>query len=150
MFNELAVAAGVIGVAFFIYKWFELIILKKERMNIIQRLEGESLFEYANRIPIGLGRGNASGADAVCAEKIHPVQPQAKALRWGMLLVGIGLGAVTSIFFAYDIDWQSISETYRAHSLLEFFVGAWVVLCGGLGLVLAFVVERALYKKKEE
>ena len=150
MFSELAVAAGVIGVAFFIYKWFELIILKKERMNIIQRLEGESLIEYAKRIPIGLGRGNTVGADAVCAEKIHPVQPQAKALRWGMLLVGLGLGAVTSIFFAYNIDWQSISQTYRAHSLLEFFVGSWVVLCGGLGLVLAFVVERALYKKKEE
>ena len=150
MFKDFAVAASIIGVAFFIYKWFELIILKKERMNIIQRLEGESLMEYAKRIPIGLGRGNTVGADAVCAEKIHPVQPQAKALRWGMLLVGIGLGAVTSIFFAYDIDWQSISDTYRAHSLLEFFVGSWIVLCGGLGLVLAFVIERALYKNKEE
>lgn len=150
MFQDFAVAAAFIGVAFFIYKWFELIILKKERMNIIQRLEGESLMEYTKRIPIGLGRGNVQGADVVCEEKVQSLQPQAKALRWGMLLVGIGLGAVTSIFFAYDIDWQSISGTYRAHSLLEFFVGSWIVLCGGLGLVLAFVIERALYKNKEE
>ena len=149
MFSELAVAAGVIGVAFFIYKWFELIILKKERMNIIQRLEGESLMEYAKRIPIGLGRGNTVGADAVCADKIHPVQPQAKALRWGMLMLGIGLGAFMGVLFAYDIDISSFENIYSPRYMCELIVGAWIILGGGLGLVLAFIIERIMYKKEE-
>lgn len=149
MFSELAVAAGVIGVAFFIYKWFELIILKKERMNIIQRLEGESLMEYTKRIPIGLGRGNTVGADAVCAEKIHPVQPQAKALRWGMLMLGIGLGAFMGVLSAYNIDISRFESIYSPRYMCELIVGAWIILGGGLGLVLAFIIERIMYKKEE-
>ena len=149
MFSELAVAAGVIGVAFFIYKWFELIILKKERMNIIQRLEGESLMEYAKRIPIGLGRGNTVGADAVCAEKIHPVQPQTKGLRWGMLMLGIGLGAFMGVLFVYDIDIRHFENIYSTRYMCELAIGAWIILGGGLGLVLAFIIERIMYKKEE-
>ena len=149
MFNELAVAAGFIGVAFFVYKWFELLILKKERMNIIQRLEGESLIEYAKRIPIGLGRGNTSGADAVYAEKIHPVQPQAKALRWGMLMLGIGLGAFMGVFFNCNINFRDFEGIYNVHYLFELIIGAWIIIGGGLGLVLAFIIERIMYKKEE-
>ncbi len=149
MFEDFAVAAGFIGVAFFIYKWFELIILKKERMNIIQRLEGESLMEYAKRIPIGLGRGNTVGADAVCAEKIHPVQPQAKGLRWGMLMLGIGLGAFMGVLFVYDIDIRSFENIYSPRYMCELIVGAWIILGGGVGLVLAFIIERIMYKKEE-
>ena len=149
MFKDFAVAAAFIGVAFFIYKWFELIILKKERMNIIQRLEGESLMEYAKRIPIGLGRGNTVGADAVCAEKIHPIQPQAKGLRWGMLMLGIGLGAFMGVLFAYDMDIRSFESIYSPRYMCELVVGAWIILGGGLGLVLAFIIERIMYKKEE-
>ncbi len=149
MFSDFAVLAGFIGVAFFIYKWFELIILKKERMNIIQRLEGESLMEYAKRIPIGLGRGNTVGADAVCAEKIHPVQPQAKGLRWGMLMLGIGMGAFMGVLFAYDMDIRSFESIYSPRYMCELVVGAWIILGGGLGLVLAFIIERIMYKKEE-
>lgn len=149
MFSDFAVLAGFIGVAFFIYKWFELIILKKERMNIIQRLEGESLMEYAKRIPIGLGRGNTVGADAVCAEKIHPVQPQAKGLRWGMLMLGIGMGAFMGVLFAYDMDISSFESIYSPRYMCELVVGAWIILGGGLGLVLAFIIERIMYKKEE-
>lgn len=148
MFKDFAVAAAFIGVAFFIYKWFELIILKKERMNIIQRLEGESLMEYAKRIPIGLGRGNTVGTDAVCAEKIHPVQPQAKGLRWGMLMLGIGLGVFMGILFAYNIDIRHF-EIYSTRYMCELAIGAWIIIGGGLGLVLAFIIERIMYKKEE-
>ena len=41
--EEFFVAFGCVFVAFLIYKWFELIILKKERLNIVSRLEGEHL-----------------------------------------------------------------------------------------------------------
>ena len=149
MFSDFAVLAGFIGVAFFIYKWFELIILKKERMNIIQRLEGESLMEYVKRIPIGLGRGNTVGADAVCAEKIHPVQPQAKGLRWGMLMLGIGLGAFMGVLFVYDIDIRHFENIYNTRYMCELAIGAWIILGGGSGLVLAFIIERIMYKKEE-
>ena len=118
-------------------------------MNIIQRLEGESLMEYAKRIPIGLGRGNTVGADAVCAEKIHPVQPQAKGLRWGMLMLGIGLGAFMGVLFAYDMDIRSFESIYSPRYMCELVVGAWIILGGGLGLVLAFIIERIMYKKEE-
>ena len=149
MFKDFAVAAAIIGVAFFIYKWFELIILKKERMNIIQRLEGESLMEYAKRIPIGLGRGNTVGTDAVCAEKIHPVQPQAKGLRWGMLMLGIGLGVFLGILFAYNIDIRHFEYIYSTRYMCELAIGACIILGGGFGLVLAFIIERIMYKKEE-
>ena len=46
MLESFAIAASFIGVAFFIYKWFEVLILKKERLEIISRLDGEGLVEY--------------------------------------------------------------------------------------------------------
>ena len=41
MLESFAVAAAFVGVAFFIYKWFEVLILKKERLELISRLDGE-------------------------------------------------------------------------------------------------------------
>ena len=147
MFADFAVAAGFISVTFFIYKWFELLILKKERLNIVQRLEGESLLEYARRIPIGLNKGEA---DVVASEqRVRPQHPQAKTLRWGMLLLGIGLGAVSSIFVVQDFDFASVESVYSGRYFLEFIIFAWCMCCGGLGLVIAFIVEHLLYKKEE-
>ena len=85
MFDDFFVFACFIGIAFFFYKWFELLILKKERMEALSRLEGDNLLEYTKRMPIGLG-----GGSSVAQQK--PSHPAAWPLRWGLLLLGIGLG----------------------------------------------------------
>ena len=55
MFDELFMAVIFVGIAFFIYKWIELVVMKKERIEIASRLDGDNLMEYAKRMPLGLG-----------------------------------------------------------------------------------------------
>ena len=134
MFDDFFVFACFIGIAFFIYKWFELLILKKERMEALSRLEGDNLLEYTKRMPIGLG-----GGASVAQQK--PSHPAAWPLRWGLLLLGIGLG----FFFG----WVAVINQELNFNDKELVCGALVLVGGGLGLIIAFIVEHILYQKDE-
>ena len=68
------------------------------------------------------------------------------ALKIGCLMAGLGLGLLIGFIFHtfvrvnFEGDWKMISMAY----------GASVLLCGGLGLILAFIIENKMGKKDDE
>ena len=60
-----------------IYKFFELLICRRERRELISRLEGEQLIDYLKLVPMGLrNRAGYSGGSA------EDRQPAAGAGTW--------------------------------------------------------------------
>lgn len=117
-----------------IYGLFELFVRKKERLTIIEKIGDKldaSAFEGKLGLPGYLPRFTFS------------------ALKVGCLLAGIGLGILVAfmitIVFAmgglYDDDW------FR-NDLSETVYGASVMLFGGIGLIVAFLLEMKLSNKK--
>ena len=142
--EEFFVAFGCVFVAFLIYKWFELIVLKKERLNIVSRLEGEHLLEYAKRLPIGVKSGGVSQEEG----GTHIVHPIGKVLRWGLLAIGIGAGFLTAFEFVDGTDYaQPIA--YHQENMRDLICAGWILMCGGVSLVLSFIIEYFLFKREE-
>ena len=139
MIGDLIVGVIVVAIAFFTYKWFELIILKKERLNIVSRLEGENLLEYAKRLPIGIKSGGVKQEESIAKSTQTP--PHGKVLRWGLFMLCLGLGFIVA---TYSIEgYESYSPGY------QLIASGWVILCGGLGLIISFIIEHLLFKKEK-
>ena len=141
MFDELFMAVIFVGIAFFVYKWIELVVMKKERIDIASRLEGDNLFEYAKRMPLGLGT-MAKPAEQEGARK--PLHPVGKVLRWGMFVVGLGVGFLSGGYIQ-----GLMVNTNFGYAPAELSMTGSVLLCSGLGLVFSFVVEYFLYKSNK-
>lgn len=140
MFDFLTAFGVILGIAFFVYKWIELVVMKKERIEIASRLEGDNLMEYAKRMPLGLG-ATAKPAEQEGARKaLHPV---GKILRWGMFVVGLGVGCLAGGFIQ---GWVNNNFGYAP---AQMSMAGSVLLCAGLGLVISFVVEYFLYKSNK-
>lgn len=142
--EEFFVAFGCVFVAFLIYKWFELIVLKKERLNIVSRLEGEHLLEYAKRLPIGVKSGGVSQEEG----STHIVHPIGKVLRWGLLAIGIGAGFLTAFEFVDGTDYAQ-PVVYHQENMRDLICAGWILMCGGVSLVLSFIIEYFLFKREE-
>ena len=117
---------GILTLGF--YKLFELFVCKKERLLMIEKL-GDKLSPDMLKDKISLPSvGNISFS----------------ALKFGCLFVGLGLGLLVALFIHYgmvdfiDKDWNVKSVVY----------GSCVLLFGGLGLLIAFLVELNINKKK--
>lgn len=134
MFEAFFVVVCLCVIAFLIYKWFELLILKRERFEALSRLDGENLLEYTKRIPIGLGA-------CASAQQHKPSHPAAWPLRCGLLLLGLGFGMF--------VAWHLVLHQDVNHGDKELIFAGCVLMGGGLGLVVAFVIEHILYKKEE-
>lgn len=142
--EEFFAAFGCVVVAFLIYKWFELIVLKKERLNIVSRLEGEHLLEYAKRLPIGVKSGGVSQEEGGA----HIVHPIGKVLRWGLLAIGIGAGFLTAFEFVDGTDYAQ-PVVYHQENMRDLICAGWILMCGGVSLVLSFIIEYFLFKREE-
>ena len=140
MFDELFMAVIFVGIAFFIYKWIELVVMKKERIEIASRLDGDNLMEYDKRMPLGLG-ATAKPAEQDGARK--PLHPVGKVLRWGMFVVGLGVGFLSGGYI------QGLVNKTFGYAPAELAMSGAVLLCAGLGLVISFVVEYLLYKSNK-
>lgn len=140
MFDELFICLMFVGIAFFIYKWVELVVMKKERIEIASRLDGENLMEYAKRMPLGLGAAAKPAEQEGARKALHPV---GKILRWGMFIVGLGVGCFAGGFIQ---GW--VNEKF-GYAPAELAMAGSVLLCSGLGLVISFVVEYFLYKSNK-
>ena len=140
MLDDLFICGMFVAIAFFVYKWLELIMLKKERLNIVSRLEGEHLLEYAKRLPIGIKSGGVK-QEGETIVKSAQTPPHGKVLRWGLYLLFLGFGFFSANYFAEA--YNSSSEEYLM------IVMGWIVLCGGLGLIISFIIERYLFKKEK-
>ena len=142
--EEFFAAVGCVFVAFLIYKWFELIVLKKERLMIVERLESSNLLEYAKRLPIGVKSGGVSQEEG----GTHIVHPIGKVLRWGLLAIGIGAGFLTAFEFVDGTEYVLGADYYR-ENISNFVIAGWILLCGGVSLVLSFIIEYFLFKREE-
>lgn len=143
MFDEFAGVLCFVGIAYFIYKWIEIVVLKKERLELLSRLDGEGLVEYLKRLPIGVGGGKPI---AVQSDYKQP-HPATWALRGGLVAVGLGVG----LFFAYLIIEQnhSFGTDWVDRNAVEFLVLVGGLVGAGVGLLISFAIEYVLCKKRE-
>lgn len=123
-----------------IYKLFELFVRKSERLRIIDKV-GEkfdaSMFENKFSFPvISSVRMGSFGA-----------------LKAGCLIMGIGLG----LLIGYLICASSMAyytsggdASWNLRELAGVVYGACTLLFGGLGLIIAFVIEIRLTKEKKK
>lgn len=131
-------------VAFFLYKFFELIICRKERRMIIERMDPASLLDYAKISGLRVGGG-------VPFVSPRPRHAAAWPLRIGAVLVGLGLGAVVGRILAANL---CLNENYYSNTDIYYsntdIVAGCVLFMGGLGLLIAFIVEYKLYDQRDD
>ncbi|MTK52209.1 MAG: hypothetical protein F8N35_01990 [Paludibacter sp.] len=121
-----------------IYKLFELFVKKKERLTIIEKLGDKldiSVMQTKLSLPVRIeGQFNFGTLKVAC------------------LLLGVGLGLLVGYFICLNtipgFNFESIgNQGYQASGVIY---GASVLLFGGLGLLVAFIVELKFLKKKKE
>lgn len=149
MLDSFAVAAAFVGVAFFIYKWFEVLILKKERLELISRLDGEGLVEYLKRLPIGLGSGSKPVNSVVQQEADYKQpHPATWALRWGLMAIGLGAGLFFALFLT-EVNHYELGDR-NGREMVDFTILIGGLLGAGLGMLISFIIEYFLCKKSKE
>ncbi len=137
MYDFISVPLVFLIVAFFLYKFFELLICRKERRMIIERMDPASLLDYAKISGLRVGGG-------VPSESPRPRHAAAWPLRIGAVLVGLGLGGVVGSILAENV---CLRNNFGG---LHEIVASSVLFMGGLGLLIAFIVEYKLYDKPQE
>ena len=122
-----------------IYKLFELCVCKKERLIILEKINFDNANnQYVNNI---FKRHNS------------PSSFSFSALKVGCLLLGLGLGLVLGVlFFSFNIETvRAFGEltSYSTYRVVSLIISGAVLLMGGLGLLLAFIIEYKIGKKKD-
>ena len=119
-----------------IYKFFELLICRRERREIIGKLEPGSLIDYLKLVPMGLRTGTTMRIPPETAPGIP-----AGALKIGSLLLGLGAG----LLFGFMLTRVTEIQSYETRSIVY---GGSVLAFGGLGLIVSFIAERTLSRRK--
>ena len=119
-----------------IYKFFELLICRRERREIIGKLEPGSLIDYLKLVPMGLRTGTTMRIAPETARGIP-----AGALKIGSLLLGLGAG----LLFGFMLTRVTEIQSYETRSIVY---GGSVLAFGGLGLIVSFIAERILSRRK--
>ena len=112
-----------------IYKLFELFVRKKERLTIIDKI-GDKL------------------TPEILSEKIDFSTNIPKlyfsALKFGCLFMGLGIGMLVA--FAIHYNFADFVES--SYQIIGAIYGSCVLLFGGLGLIIAFIIELKICNKK--
>jgi len=119
-----------------VYGLFELYARRKERLAIIEKI------------------GNNIDANAFKTQWTLPNLRQKfsfSALKVGCLLMGIGLGLLIGFIIHYNLIISGTltngDDCWRYNDLTATAYGASVLLCGGAGLVIAFLIEARTNRK---
>ena len=117
-----------------IYKLFDLFVRKEERLLVINKITEISKVDLRN---IDIRMGSKSNW----------------AIRIGALMIGVGLGLFIGFFFngmftSGDYWRGDVSRGYW--DLAELVYGSCVCFFGGIGLLIAYAVERSNQKKDKE
>ena len=137
---EFITAPLVVGIITLgIYKLFELFARRKERLTIIEKLGDKldpSMLELKHSLPIRLEGLQRFGT-----------------LKIACLLLGIGLGLLIGYFICLNtvVGFNYENMSHNAYEAVGVIYGASVLLFGGLGLLIAFLVEmKYLHKNNSE
>lgn len=122
--NELMIVANVAIVFGVIYKLFELFVGRKERMMIIEKL-GDKLTPdtFKNGIFYRTGLFSFGG------------------LRMGCLMIGLGVGLLVG-YGIISATQYSYFDGNRPYEVTSVVYGACVLLGGGTGLVVSYLIEK--------
>ncbi|MDR2921656.1 MAG: hypothetical protein LBV72_20105 [Tannerella sp.] len=121
------------------YKLFELFVRRKERVAIIEKIGDKlDLTRLGNNLNSMFGGG-------------LNFKTSFSGLKIGCLLIGLGLGLLVGLMISTAL----VSDGYNMHDYRESELygtayGASVLLFGGIGLLVSFLVELKLKNKKKE
>ena len=103
-----------------IYKFFELLVCRRERRMIIDKMDGNALIDYLKFVPMGVRIG--------APVSVRPVSGGVSGtLKAGCLLLGIGFG----LLFAFMLlNWCAYDASYEMRSIVY---GGSVLCFGGVG-----------------
>ena len=135
-FITIPLVVGIICAS--LYGLFELILRRKERLAIIEKIDGKidaSSFEGR------LGLPSYKGSKITFS-----------ALKLGSLLAGIGLGLLIAFFIHIGFKMSPVyyQDDYFVREMVSVIYGSLVLLGGGVGLIVAFIIELKMGKKAED
>ena len=134
-FISIPLVVGIVTLG--IYKLFELFARKKERLSLIEKI-GEkfdpSFLESKFSLPIRFGKSGVFST-----------------LKMASLLLGVGLGLLVGFLFCYSMlpGYGYGDFSNDIYEIAGIVYGAAVLLFGGLGLLIAFVIELKYMNKKK-
>jgi len=137
-FIEAPLTVGIIF--YFIYMVFELFARKDERIRLIEKL----------------GQNSTPVDSTLLKSQFSTLLPSFSkksftALRAGSLLVGLGLGLMAGLFLFLSIKSSNIDlERWERDTFYSLSISASVLLFGGLGLVISYIIESKTVKKDEK
>ena len=132
-FITVPLTTGIVFLAF--YKVIELFVCRKERMTIIEKI-GDKL--STSSLTNELELFNYGG-----------LHISFSALKTGCLLIGIGLGMLIGLLLhIYVASMNDLGTSIGIRNMIEVAYGAPVLLFGGLGLIVAFIVEMRVKKSE--
>lgn len=132
-FITVPLTTGIVFLAF--YKVIELFVCRKERMAIIEKI-GDKL--STSSLTNELELFNYGG-----------LHISFSALKTGCLLIGIGLGMLIGLLIhIYVASMNDLGTSIGIRNVIEVVYGAPVLLFGGLGLIVAFIVEMRVKKSE--
>ena len=119
------------------YRLFELFVRKKERLTIIEKIGDKfdsSMIENKFSFPL---KSQGTGAFGT--------------LKIACLLLGVGLGLLVGYFICLSSvsGYSTMDLRNNAYEISGVVYGASVLLFGGLGLLVAFIIEMKYLKNKK-
>jgi hypothetical protein len=133
----------IVGIVFLgTYKLFELFARRKERLNMIEKIGANADSSLMDNTSLFSARSYKSSTFGT--------------LKIACLLLGVGLGLLVGFFIAYyyygvgiEVSENSFDFDRRfAQDMIGVIYGASTLLFGGLGLLVAFIVEMNYNKKQ--
>ncbi|MEG0517627.1 MAG: DUF6249 domain-containing protein [Bacteroidales bacterium] len=135
--TDFIMAPAIVGMCVFgFYKFSELLIHRKERLMMIDKLSDISA---AGDVNLGkIFAANSNGSRFI-------------SLRVGSVFAGIGLGLLIGFFIAYatfGTDWMLRDDdyNYRIREMSSLIYGASTLICGGIALLICFLIEQKIRK----
>lgn len=124
--EEIMAMVIVATIAYAIYKLFELFARRKERMAMIEKIStGIDPQMFAGTMNTFTWKNQSDNAWAV---------------RIGLLLIGVGLGVILATIVDLNID--IATSQYRHRNAMDILYPASAALFGGIGLLIAYFIEK--------